>query len=303
MKLLSILGPTASGKSTIALELAQRFDGEIISCDSMQIYRGLDIGTAKATLEEREKIPHHLIDIYDISHRFSVAEFIELADPIIQDCINRGKQPILCGGTGLYAKALLYGFDFRPRDLEVAAELRQTVEADGPESLIEELKASCPDLNPAVYENPRHWLRALEVLRITGASPTSQTEFVPPAYVAPEYILCPSAELSRSLIRERAEKMLQSGWIEEVKAIGMDRFKSSATASQAIGYSLILDYLDGKLDYEQLVERIVIGTAQFAKRQRTWFRNQHPNSVRVTVEASDDAIVIADRIHSQFIAQ
>ena len=147
MKLLSILGPTASGKSAVALEIAQRVDGEIISCDSMQIYRELDIGTAKVTKDEREKIPHHLIDICDISHRFSVAEFIESADPVISDCIDRGKQPILCGGTGLYAKALLYGFDFRPRDPEIAAELRQMFESDGPGDLIKELKAGCPDLD------------------------------------------------------------------------------------------------------------------------------------------------------------
>jgi tRNA dimethylallyltransferase len=295
MKLLSILGPTASGKSSVAIELAHALDGEIISCDSMQLYKGMDIGTAKVTPAESQGVPHHLIDILDLEDSYSVAKFIVDADRCIRQIIAKGKQPILCGGTGLYAKALLYGFDCRPSDREIAQDLRRELEANGPEALLAELRSVAPEYAQDVGDNPRHWLRALEVVRITGTPSQAQDEFHRPDYVAPEFILMPPALLSRERIRKRAVDMLDAGWIDEVRAIA-DRFKTSATAKQALGYAIVIDHLEGKLTYDDMVERIVTATAKYAKRQRTWFRHQHPEGIAIPVTESDSAKSLADDV-------
>ncbi len=295
MKLLSILGPTASGKSSVAIELARILDGEIVSCDSMQIYKGLDIGTAKITSSESRGVPHHLIDGIELEERYSVVRFIADADRVIQDVISRGRQPILCGGTGLYAKALLYGFDCRPSDRAIADELRSLLESEGPDALLDELRRSIPDVAETIGDNPRHWLRALEVVRITGRPPERQEEFVRPDYAAPEFILMPPPELSRSRIRARTIAMLNAGWLEETRAIS-ERFLASATATQALGYSFVIDHLSGRCSFDEMVEKIVIATARYAKRQRTWFRNQHPLATIIPIEDSDTTESIAAQI-------
>ena len=164
--LLTILGPTASGKSAVALVLARRLGGEIVSCDAMQVYRGLDLGTAKPTPAERREIPHHLIDILELREAYSVRRFQADADRAIRDIVARGRQPILCGGTGLYARALLYGFSLWPADPELAAGLRREHAAGRGRALLAELAAAAPDLAARLAGNPRHWLRALEVLRL-----------------------------------------------------------------------------------------------------------------------------------------
>lgn len=295
MKLLSVLGPTASGKSSVAIELARTLGGEIISCDSMQLYKGLDIGTAKITTAEAKDIPHHLIDVLELEDRYSVAKYIADADAVIREIIARGNQPILCGGTGLYAKALLYGFDCRPADRSVAEELRRQLDADGPEPLLAELRSAAPECARSIGDNPRHWLRALEVVRITGAPPRLQDQPTQPAYAGPEFILMPSAELSRERIRKRAQAMFDAGWIDETRAIA-ERFKASSTAAQALGYAIVIDHLEGRCSYGEMIERIVTATARYAKRQRTWFRHQHPKGIILPVDASDNAESIAARI-------
>ena len=299
-RLLSILGPTASGKSSVALELARQLDGEIISCDSMQVYRGMDIGTAKASLSERNEIKHHLIDCLDIDQSFSARDFQLAADGIIRDIIARGKQPILCGGTGLYARALLYGFDLRPSDKAVASAIRSSYESGDEEGLINELNAYDPAVYERLKDNPRHWQRALEVLRVCGEIPSEQGSFKIADYVCPEFILMPSPELSRSRIRQRAEQMLDDGWIEETRVLVSQGLWDTPTAKQSIGYKLIERHLNGELARDELLEKIVIQTAQYAKRQRTWFRNQHSEAIRIIVNEQSSVKSLVDEIVDHF---
>ncbi len=300
-RLLTILGPTASGKSAVAMALARRLEGEIVSCDSMQVYRELDIGTAKPTPAEQAEIPHHLIDILGLSEQYSAATFLHDADRIIRAVIDRGRQPILCGGTGLYARALLYGFNMWPSDKDVAAEVRRDFDERGEDWLRRELTTVAPEFVQHLDENPRHWLRALEVVRITGHAPDLQDDFHKPDYAAPEYILMPSPETTRARIRRRSAAMLQNGWLEEAKQIGEERFRASPTAAQALGYSLVFDYLSGGIpDLDQLTEKIVIATARYAKRQRTWFRHQHPDAIMIPVEPRSTVQDLAGQILTSF---
>ncbi len=296
-KLLSILGPTASGKSAVALELARRGGGEIVSCDSMMIYRGLDIGTAKPTPADRREVPHHLLDILEFSEPYNASRFQRDADAAIRAIIARGKQPILCGGTGLYARALLYGFAMWPRDPEVAAALRREFAAGNAETLLAELRAAAPELASRLEHNPRHWLRALEVLRLTGEPPRDQQDLAPPPYAAPEFVLMPGAELSRKRIRHRTEAMFREGWLEETKSLVEKGLLTTPTASQALGYVQLAQYLDGEIpSLAELTDEIVKLTCRYAKRQRTWFRRQHPNAIIIPVKAADTPAALTARI-------
>ncbi len=299
-KLITILGPTASGKSAVALILAQRLTAEIISCDSMQIYRGLDIGTAKPSAEEQKSCPHHLVDFLDPAEPYSSRKFEEDADRIIRDCLFRGIQPILCGGTGMYARALLYGFEMWPSDRDIAAELRRDFEAGSGESLFTELAAAAPEVAEQRRDNPRHWLRALEVLRITGRPPPTQKTFTPPDYAAPEFILSPSPELTRARVRKRTGEMLAAGWIRETEELVAAGLLDTPTACQALGYQDIAAFLRGEIaSKSELLERLITLTCRYAKRQRTWFRNQHPSGIAIPVRAEDTAESIANVIQAQ----
>lgn len=279
--LLVLMGPTASGKSALALEAARRLDGEIVSIDSMQLYRGLEIGTAQPTQEERESVPHHLVGEFDFHTRIDVFHFQQLADRAIAGIRARGKLPILAGGTGLYLKALLYGIDDLPSDRKLRAELDEAYDSGAGEAALHDRMRA---LDPAALQRwgkcRRRLIRALEVRLLTGQSILSlqQNPGDTLRYAVRAWKLELPPELLAEQIARRAEAMLDAGWIDEARAAIADGLLDSPTAHQAIGYRLIAEFLAGRMDRRQLQERIITATRQLARRQRTWFRHQHPEA-------------------------
>ena len=289
MSLVAILGPTASGKSAIALELAVATGGTIISCDSMQVYRGLNIGTAKPSQEEQGRALHALIDIVDIHERFDLHRYIELAEAAIAN----SAKPIVCGGTGLYARTLFYGKTTRPNDPAVAEAVAAEFAKDGAGSLLAELRAVSPDAASKVADNPRHLCRAIVALRL-GADPLPDSKSELSKGVQ-QFVLMPTPEFADQRIRQRTRVMLEAGWIEEVAGLVAQGLLESPTASQALGYRLIAEFSG---DRQALCEGLVIQTRQYAKRQRTWFRHQHPGAEVLPIANSDDLARARDRILS-----
>ena len=293
-KILVIMGPTASGKSSLALKAAQLYGGEIVSADSMQLYRGLEIGTAQPTMEERASVPHHLVGIWDIDVRADVFTFQNLADAAISDIRRRGKLAIVAGGTGLYLKNLLYGLDDMPGDRELRKELDQ--EYDYPEKE-DALREKMAQLDPEALEKfrlcRRRLIRALEVKLLTGKSILElQTQCTPqlryPNIMAIK-LEVPPEELAEK-IAIRTQKMLDDGWINEARRAIENGLLQTPTAHQALGYKIIAEYLDGNISSEKLCEKLCAATRQYARRQRTWFRHQHPEAVAMTVDEAEKFI-------------
>ena len=273
-----IAGPTASGKSRCAVELSKRIGGAVVSGDSMQCYRGMDIGTAKTTPAEQDGIRHELIDILDPREPWNVVTFCELAGRACAGILQDGLMPVLAGGTGFYIRALLYGTDFTEtaEDPVYRAEMEEYARANGAESLHRLLQETDPVSAERIHANNiRRVIRALEYYRQTG-SPISlhndEQRMKEPAYDAVKFLLVPPrAELYASIDR-RVDRMMEEGLLEEVaglKAAGLD---SSYQSMQGIGYKELLDHLDGKCSLEEAVERIKTGSRHYAKRQLTWFR-------------------------------
>lgn len=276
--LFCVVGPTASGKSRLAVELAQRMGGEVVSCDSMQVYRRMDIGTAKPTREETGGIPHHMIDIVDPEVPYSCAEYVTAAREVISDIYAREKLPILCGGTGLYLDRLLRGGNDTgaTADPAVRAELEAYRAAHGNAALHAMLAEIDPASAAAIHENniPRV-IRALEIFRVTGRTKTE----VDRENAAPDQSLCPfviglsreRAELNRR-IDARVDQMLSAGLLDETRRLLSEGvFDANATAAQAIGYKELLSYLRGEEPLTEAVERLRLATRHYAKRQMTWF--------------------------------
>ncbi len=297
---IALVGPTACGKSALALALAKRVDGEIISVDSMQVYRGLNIGTAKPTAPERAEVPHHLVDVVELTEPFDAAKFVEVARAAESEIRARGKRPIFCGGTGLYFKAYLQGLGEAPPP---DAELRAELEATPLQALLEELQ----NCDPATYEridrsNPRRVVRALEVIRLTGRPFSEQrSDWRPVSEVVLNGVSLiglqrASADLHRR-INARVEAMFAGGLVEETRELlqrGLDR---NRVAMQAIGYRQVVEHLHGERSLPETVELVKTKTRQFAKRQMTWFRRQLP--VRwVPVEPQEDIESMISRINS-----
>ena len=283
--LLVIAGATASGKSALALQAALKLNGEIVSVDSMQLYADLPIGTAQPSPEEKSQVPHHLVGIYDLQERSEVFRFCSMADKIIADIRSRGKLPILCGGTGLYLKALLYGLDDLPGDRDLRRELDELYDSDAGEVLLHQRIAA---LDPAAFEKwklcRRRLIRALEVFLLTGRSivELQQGRKNTLRYNVSAFILDLASDILKERIAKRAKQVLDSGWIEEAEnAINRGLF-STPTAHQALGYRQIADYLDGKTGKDELFQKICTATWQYARRQRTWFRHQHPEAEKYT---------------------
>ena len=267
-----IAGPTAVGKSEIAVALAKKLGGEIISVDSMQVYRGLDIGTAKPDAAMQKKIRHHLIDVCDLSEPFDAARFIRLAQRAVTEIQSRHKIPIFCGGTGLYFKAFLDGLgEAPPADPKLRAEL----EATPLEQLLEELRSR----DPAAYEktdraNPRRVIRAVEVLRTTG-KPFGMFQADWNAKQSAHnalFLFVRSGGYLRERIDSRVEEMFRRGLVEETRELLKHGLAESRTAMQAIGYRQVVEHLRGARDLARTMELVKIRTRQFAKRQLTWFR-------------------------------
>lgn len=289
----AIVGPTASGKSALALALAERIGGEIISVDSMQVYRGLDLGTAKPTAEEQVRVRHHLIDVAELTESFDAARFIGLAQAAETDIRARGKVPIYCGGTGLYLKALREGLgEAPPSDPVVRAEL----EALPREVLLKELEAKDPATFAVIdRRNPRRVVRALEVIRVTGkpfseqraewrsGTNTRLDSSIDPdreggrleAYPTLLGLRRDAADLHRR-IHVRVDAMFAGGLVEETRQLLRRSLEQNRTAMQAIGYRQVVEHLRGERDLKETVELVKTKTRQFAKRQMTWFRNQLP---------------------------
>ena len=284
-----IMGPTAAGKSELAFALARECGGEIVSADSMQFYRGLDIGTAKPTAEERRMVPHHMIDSMDISEKSDVFRFRTDALRIIGEIRSRGRLPIVAGGSGLYLHALVYGLDVLPAEQSLRDELDAAYDNDeGFPELAAIMKRECPlDFN-RFYPHRRKLIRAREVFLLSGKQITElqSGESVPDPAFAQFVLVRDRADLVRR-IRERAEAMLKSGWIEEARNMLAQGLLNAPTAWQAIGYAQIGDYLAGKMTRDELLESIVIATRQFARRQATWFRNRHKEAAFLSVPAEN----------------
>ena len=276
-KIICVVGPTASGKTALAVELAKKLDGEVLSCDSMQIYRGMDIGTAKPTIDEMQGIVHHMIDICDPTEDFSVSRYTEMATPILDDILARGKTAIIAGGTGLYVDSLIKGNDFAPIPATGHRErLEKRIEAEGVDPLLEELRKVDPESAVNSMRNPRRIIRALEVYYETGETITAhnlRTKAIPPKYSATWIGLDfeHRADLYARVDR-RVEVMLEMGLLEEIKGILASGIPEKATALQAIGYKEFVDALAGRATLESAIAQVQQSSRRYAKRQLTWFR-------------------------------
>ena len=268
-------GPTASGKSAVALCLAEWLGGEIISVDSMQVYRRLDVGTAKPNSAERARVPHHLIDVVDLDVAFDAAHFVRQATAAVRDIQSRGRVPILCGGTGMYFNAWLSGLgDAPPPD----PELRARIEATPLEALLDELASKDPVLFDEIdLKNRRRIVRAVEVIRITGRPFSLQRAAWPeraPGVAGRSFGIDRTRDDLRQRIHRRVERMFEQGWIEETRTLLAAGLAGNRTASQAIGYRQIMEHIAGMRTRLETVDLIQTRTRQFAKRQRTWLHQQ-----------------------------
>ncbi len=278
-QILAVVGPTAGGKSGLALALCRELDGELISCDSMQVYRRMDIGTAKPTAEEQAMVRHHLINVADPSKPFSCADYVILAAKAVEDCVSRGKLPIVCGGTGLYLDALLRQNDFAENtsDESVRAELTAFAAEQGAEALYEELKRIDPDSAAATHpNNVKRVIRAIEIYRVSGLTKTEHDRRSLTGGQRYDATVLGLRYSDRSVlcgrIDRRVDQMIEQGLVEETKALMAEGvFVHNQTAAQAIGYKELLPYLRGECSLQQAVERLKLATRQYAKRQMTWF--------------------------------
>ena len=278
-KILVVSGPTASGKTALAVELALAHNGEVVSADSMQIYRRMDIGTAKPTRAEMRGVPHHMLDVADPEEDFSVARYVELAARCVDDILARGKLPIVAGGTGLYIDSLLSGRTFARFDPDspLRRELEEELARRGGAALLEELARVDPDTAARLHPNDgKRIVRALEVYRSTGTSLTAhnaETRSRPPRYVALTLTLAfQRREDMWDRIDRRVDRMMADGLAEEVRALLDSGVPDRCTAMQAIGYKEMAAALRGDGDTARAAEEIKLRSRQYAKRQLTWFR-------------------------------
>jgi tRNA dimethylallyltransferase len=304
--LLVILGPTASGKSAVGMALARRMDGEIVSADSMQVYRGMDIGTAKPSLGEQVEIRHHLIDAADPDEVFNVARYQELAGAAIADAASRGKLPIMVGGTGLYVDAVVRGFLFPDEGRNPAVRKRLEREAaagaDGAPALHARLALCDPEAARTIHPNDlRRIVRALEVFEVTGRPITElRRKHVPVnAYDSKLFGLTMPREALAARIDARVDQMVAAGLVDEVRRLLQMGYDPEATAMQAIGYKEFVAYLAGREGLEQAIDAVKLETRKYAKRQMTWFR-KHDDIEWIDVcgvsDPSDVASEIAARL-------
>lgn len=292
-----LLGPTASGKSSAGLRLAEMVEGEIVSVDSMQVYRGMNIGTAKPSAEQLREVPHHLIDVVEASESFSAARFVELAGEAIGEIHGRGKRVLAVGGTALYAKALAEGlFDGPGSNAQLRRELKDRAARVGSEVLHYELAQVDPQAAEKIHRNDlRRIVRALEVFELTGAPISGlQQQFgrANPAYRCRYVCLRREREDLRSRINSRVKQMIQAGLVEEVQTLLAAAGGLSMQARQGLGYQEITAHLAGEMSLDEATERIKINTRQFAKRQMTWFR-RFPNVHWLDAEADSEAEELA----------
>ncbi|MBP3039519.1 tRNA (adenosine(37)-N6)-dimethylallyltransferase MiaA [Bacillaceae bacterium Marseille-Q3522] len=276
--LLVIVGPTAVGKTKLSIELAKHFSGEVISGDSMQIYKGMDVGTAKITKEEMQGIPHHLLDIKNPDEAFSVAEFQQLVRKQINEIKRRGKLPILVGGTGLYIQSVLYDYQFSPipADVDFRMTMEKRIEKEGIDKVYDELMHIDPESGNRIHpHNTRRIVRALEIFYLTGKSMTDYLEDQQqiPVYETAIIGLTMVREQLYQRINERVDMMLQQGLLQEAEQLYNQGF-NHCQAAQAIGYKELFSYFSGHDTLQQAVAKLKQNSRRYAKRQLTWFRNK-----------------------------
>ena len=300
--IICIAGPTASGKTALAVELAKELNGEVVSCDSMQIYRRMDIGTAKPTKEEMQGIVHHMIDVAEPEEDFSVSRYCEMASPIVDDITARGKTAIIAGGTGLYMDSLIRGNTFAPfPSTGMREKLEAQADAEGMEAMLTWLRSVDPEAAAKLHLSDRkRIIRALEVYLETGETITEhnrRTQVIPPKYSPLWFGLdfADRAELYRR-IDLRVGIMLEMGLVEEIKSLLSSGIPAKCTAMQAIGYKEFIAALDGRCTIEDAADQVRQSSRHYAKRQLTWFRrNKSIHWLTRSAGDSADKIIEAAR--------
>ncbi|MBO2526817.1 MAG: tRNA (adenosine(37)-N6)-dimethylallyltransferase MiaA [Clostridiales bacterium] len=276
--IICIVGPTATGKTALSVAMAQKYDAEIVSCDSMQLYRGMDIGTAKPSMDEMGGIPHHMMDFLDPRESYSVSRYVSDADRCVQDILQRGKRVIIVGGTGLYVDSLIAGRQFAPfPETGRREELTKIAETQGIEVLMERLRQVDPEAAANIHpSNRKRVIRALEIYLETGKTMTQhdlETKQQPnkydPCWIGLDYV---NRETLYRRIDIRVEQMVAQGLVEEVRTLLDTGIPASATAMQAIGYKELTLFLRGEGEWEHAIDAVKQGSRRYAKRQRTWFR-------------------------------
>ena len=288
-QVIVVCGPTATGKTALGIELARRLGGEIVSADSMQVYRRMDIGTAKATPREQAMVPHHMLDVAEPWEDYSVSRYVQEASRVCDGLLARGKIPVIVGGTGLYIDSLLAGRDFAGRQ-EGDDALRLRLDADyeriGGEAMLERLRAFDPERAAKLHPGDRRRIvRAMEIYQLTGKTITQhdrETQALPPRYQAKTIVLsfADRADLYARIDR-RVEQMVSAGLFDEVEALLKEGLSPACTAMQAIGYKEAVQALEGSISRQEAVERIQLNSRRYAKRQLTWFgRNREARWIR-----------------------
>lgn len=297
-----LAGPTAVGKSALSLELAELLNAEIVALDSMTVYRGMNIGTAKPSREDQARVPHHLLDIIEPHQEFSLAEYLQASQTACAGIVARGRTPLFVGGTGLYLRTILRGlFEGPPADWDLRREMQQLEHSDGPGTLHRRLQVVDPDSARWLHPNDqRRVIRALEVHQLTGIPLSVQQQQAElPAEDRPRHVfwLEPPRDWLYERINRRVEAMFTAGLVAEVESLldlpnGLGR-----TAQQALGYKEVLDYLANKTDLETTMQTLQTRTRQFAKRQHTWFRNL-PELQAMPITGTENAKQISERLLS-----
>ena len=304
--IICIAGPTASGKTALAVELAKELNGEVVSCDSMYVYKRMNIGTAKPTLEEMQGIIHHMIDVAEADEDFSVSRYCNLASPIVDDIISRGKTAIIAGGTGLYMDSLIKGNDFAPfPSTGVRERLERETDEIGMDAMMERLRAIDPEAAERIHDRKR-MVRALEVYYETGETITAhnlRTQAIPPKYT-PLWLgldFADRAELYRR-IDLRVDIMLQQGLVEEIRELLESGIPAKCTAMQAIGYKEFVAALEGRGTIEEAAEEVRKASRHYAKRQLTWFRRNKSFHwlIRETGESGEEILKKARQVIRNF---
>jgi tRNA dimethylallyltransferase len=290
-RVIAIVGPTAAGKSALAVRLALELGGEVINADSMQLYRGMDIGTAKLTADERQGVPHHLLDVWDVRQTANVADYQRLADAVIEDVTARGRVPILTGGSGLYIRGALGDLNFPGTDPAARERLEAELAALGPAALHERLSGLDPAAAASILpSNGRRIVRALEVIGLSGGPFTATLPAYERSRPAVQIgVRVPRAELDRR-IAARVEQMWAAGFEPEVRALARAGLRDGKTASRALGYAQMLRHLAGEWTLEQAHGETVRATKRFARRQDSWFRRD-PRITWLDAGASEDDLL------------
>lgn len=301
-KVIVVCGPTASGKTALAVELAKLYNGEVVSADSMQIYTDMDVASAKATLEEQQGIPHHLMGFLDHAESFSVADFVKLCDEAVRDILSRGKTPIICGGTGLYISSFVDNitFDDSEQDYEFRDRMRKFAEENGAAALLDKLRQVDPETAATLHENNiGRIIRALEVYKTTGHT-ISQAKAMSRKNPSPyEFIMMTIVYENRDRLKERINRrvdiMMENGLLDEARVCFAQL--NRPTAAQAIGIKELYPYLRGERELADCVEELKLRTRQYAKRQMTWFRRDK-RIIPIVVGENDGLTEIVEKAKS-----